>query len=173
MPIDASTPASAGWWLHRLLHRLADQRPRYDALDAYYRGDNGIPVHADKAVRDAYKRLMRMARTNFAELIVEAVRERMKPVAPRPELRVRFSFFLDLVRPDVGFGFPACCFVVPLMRSLASRRRSSPDSWKSPKEGSTRSRDLPLPAIQPKSLLFAKPRASRSCFFRLLCLRDP
>jgi hypothetical protein len=52
-------------------------------LDTYYRGENGIPVHADKAVRQAYQRLMQMSRTNFAELIVEAVRERMKPVAFR------------------------------------------------------------------------------------------
>ena len=75
------------------------------------------------------------------------------PVGPRPELRLRFSLFCDLARPLAGFDFLAGCFAVPLMRSLASRRRSSPDSWKSPKEGSTRSRDLPLPAIQPKSLL--------------------
>lgn len=83
MPIDAATPDTPGWWLHRLLNRLADERGRYDLLDSYYRGENGIPVYSDKAVVDAYRRLMRMARTNFAELVVEAPRERMKPVGFR------------------------------------------------------------------------------------------
>jgi hypothetical protein len=38
---------------------------------------------ASKQVREAYRRLMSMARTNFAELVVEAVRERMQPVGFR------------------------------------------------------------------------------------------
>jgi hypothetical protein len=83
VPIDTQTPASEGWWLRRLLERLADKRDRYNLLDVYYRGENGIPVHADKAVRDSYRRLMRLARTNFAELVVEAVRERMQPTGFR------------------------------------------------------------------------------------------
>lgn len=74
------TPA---WWLHRLLDKLAVQADHCEALDIYYRGENGIPIGADKAVRESYRRLMRMARTNFAELVVEAVRERMKPVGFR------------------------------------------------------------------------------------------
>lgn len=81
--IDAQTPNSPGWWFARLLKRLSAQRDRCDVLDAYYRCENGIPVHADKAVKQAYQRLMSMSRTNFAELVVEAVRERMKPVGFR------------------------------------------------------------------------------------------
>lgn len=83
MPIDTTTPRSPGWWLHRLTTRLAANAGRFEMLDSYYSGTNGIPVHSDKAVRVAYQRLMRMARTNFAELVVEATRERMQPVGFR------------------------------------------------------------------------------------------
>lgn len=81
--IDTDTPNSPGWWLKRLIGRLADRRSGYDMLDSYYAGNNGIPVGADKAIRQSYRRLMGMARTNFAELVVEAVRERMVPVGFR------------------------------------------------------------------------------------------
>lgn len=83
MPIDTTTLNSPGWWLDRLIKKLGARRDRYDLLDDYYTGENGIPVRADKAVREAYRRLMRVARTNFAELVVEAVRERMVPVGFR------------------------------------------------------------------------------------------
>lgn len=83
MTIDATVAGSPGWWLRRLFAELEANRERCDLLDTYYRGENGIPVHANKAVRDAYRRLMAMARTNFAELVVEATRERMSPVGFR------------------------------------------------------------------------------------------
>lgn len=83
MPIDASETRSPGWWLQRLLKRLGENQERYNRLDAYYRGENGIPAHAHKSVREAYRRLMAMSRTNFAELVVEPVRERMIPVGFR------------------------------------------------------------------------------------------
>jgi len=78
---DATTVAaevgSPSWWLIRLIDRLAIQAEAAEHLDAYYQGDQGIPVHANRAVSDAYRRLMTVAPTNFAMLIVEAVRERM------------------------------------------------------------------------------------------------
>lgn len=83
MPIDTSEPKSEGWWLQRLLTRLADRRPHYDLLESYYDGTNVIPVHADRACSDAYRRLMAVSNTNYAELVVEAVRERMQPVGFR------------------------------------------------------------------------------------------
>lgn len=52
-------------------------------LESYSEGTNGIPAFADAAVRDAARRLMTMARTNFAELAIEATRERMKPIGFR------------------------------------------------------------------------------------------
>ena len=83
MAIDTSVAGSPGWWLKRLVGKLADKRSHYDFLEGYYDGRNVIPVHADRAVSDAYRRLMAVGRTNFAELIVEAVRERMQPVGFR------------------------------------------------------------------------------------------
>jgi hypothetical protein len=77
VPIDAQTPNSPGWWLNRLLVKLGERQSRYDTLDAYYCGEISAPANATKTVRQAYQRLMRMAGTNFAELVVEAVRERM------------------------------------------------------------------------------------------------
>lgn len=77
MPIDTTIAGSPGWWLRRLLAKLDERQDRYDLLDAYYTGEQSVPVNATKAVRQAYQRLMALARTNFAELVVEAVRERM------------------------------------------------------------------------------------------------
>lgn len=83
MAIDTTTPNTPGWWLARLLAELNAKRARYELLDSYYRGDQPIPHTSTKAMREAYRRLMALSRTNFAELIVEAVRERMMPQAFR------------------------------------------------------------------------------------------
>lgn len=77
--IDTQTANSPGWWLDRLISALGQRQARYDLLDSYYTGEIGPPVMATKAVKQAYQRLMSMAGTNFAELVVEAVRERMVP----------------------------------------------------------------------------------------------
>lgn len=83
MPIESGVAGSPGWWLRRLVTTLADRRDRYDILEDYYTGEAAVPVSATKAVRQAYQRLMALARTNFAELVVEAVRERMVVVGFR------------------------------------------------------------------------------------------
>lgn len=77
--LDVDTQGSDGWWLKRLHDRLNQVRPGYQLLNDYYTNDVGVPAIATKAVRQAYARLMRMARTNFAELVVEALRERVAP----------------------------------------------------------------------------------------------
>lgn len=81
--IDTSLADSPGWWLKRLLGQLNEKKVRYDLLESYYRGDQPIPIHASKAVRLSYRQLMAMARTNFAELVVEAIRERTLPIGFR------------------------------------------------------------------------------------------
>lgn len=81
--IDTQTPRSPGWWLEHLIKKLGERRDRYDLLDAYYTGEQSVPVTATKAVRESYRRLMAISRTNFAELVVEATRERMVPVGFR------------------------------------------------------------------------------------------
>jgi len=74
---SSAEPDTPDWWVARLMPRLAAQAQRAGVLDSYYRNEYVLPPMC-KAVRDAYRRLMEMARTNFAELIVEAVRERMQ-----------------------------------------------------------------------------------------------
>lgn len=81
--IETSAPLSPGWWLKRLMGELIERRPRYDILETYYEGANGIPAYADAAVRDAARRLMTMSKTNFAELAIDATRERMVPLGFR------------------------------------------------------------------------------------------
>lgn len=84
MAIDTSEALSPGWWLARLMKKLEARRPGYELLESYYTGDAYIaPLNPSKAVREAYRRLMGMSRTNFAELVVEAVRERMNPAGFR------------------------------------------------------------------------------------------
>lgn len=83
MPIDTETVDSPGWWLKRLIVRLSREQPRYDTLDRYYRGENGIPIRSDKATTQAIRRLLAMSRTNYAELVVEALRERVVPAGFR------------------------------------------------------------------------------------------
>ena len=83
MTIDTTEPESPGWWLDRLFKRLAERRTHYDGLDAYYEGRNMAPPTSSREISQAYQRLMAVSRTNFAELVVEAVRERMMPVGFR------------------------------------------------------------------------------------------
>lgn len=83
MPIDAATPRSPGWWLLRLLKRLAEDHPRFQSLDQYYRGLNGIPSLSTKSERESYRRLRAMACSNYPDLIVESVVERMTPLGFR------------------------------------------------------------------------------------------
>lgn len=83
MPIDTETLNSPGWWFARLAKKLAERAPRYELLESYYDGTAGIPVWADKNVRGAARRLLALSRTNFSELVVEAVRERMNPAGFR------------------------------------------------------------------------------------------
>jgi hypothetical protein len=75
VPIDATVPQSPGWWMSRLSDKLIRRRKRIDVLARYYTGDPPLPEGAENA-RDAYAAFQRKARTNFAELIVEALRER-------------------------------------------------------------------------------------------------
>lgn len=78
MAIDIDEPDSPGWWLSKCAKKLEKRHPRLELLNSYVEGDAPIPNDADPAVADAYKRFRRQARTNFAELIVLALRRRIK-----------------------------------------------------------------------------------------------
>lgn len=79
MAIDSSKVGSPGWWLNSLMKRLASNRPRYQKLEDYYCGEPDLPIPYDGSLKLAYKRLISLARMNYAELAVEAVRERLNP----------------------------------------------------------------------------------------------
>jgi hypothetical protein len=84
VPIDTSQPQSPGWWLARLYGRLADPErlKRLNALDAWYRGEPPL-LGMNQVQREATESFRPFARTNFAKLIVEALRERLTPVGIR------------------------------------------------------------------------------------------
>jgi hypothetical protein len=79
---QATIPGSPDWWVARLMPKLAAQAESAWRLDEVYRNEADLPLMCPQ-VRQAYQRLMSMARTNYAELIVEAVRERMNVVGFR------------------------------------------------------------------------------------------
>lgn len=64
------------WWLDRLTHSLDRQRPDLANLRRYLEGDAPLPDGAD-GCREAYKAFQRKARSNYGELVTEAVAERM------------------------------------------------------------------------------------------------
>jgi hypothetical protein len=81
--IDIKTPFSDGWWLNHLASKLKRKIKRYQKLDDYYCGHADFPgasTLTDKRMLSEFTRLKRLARLNFSELIVEAVRERMEPI---------------------------------------------------------------------------------------------
>ncbi|HEX5525158.1 MAG TPA: phage portal protein [Pedococcus sp.] len=82
MLTNATTPNSPEWWLLRLGQRLEDERPGLERLDSYWRGDHPLPFGHRKR-REAYRKFQRMARTNFAALIAEALLERLRVVGFR------------------------------------------------------------------------------------------
>jgi hypothetical protein len=63
-------------WLVRLTKRMDERGQRLANLRSYMDGDAPLPEGA-QGVRDAYKAFQKKARTNFGELIVDAVCERM------------------------------------------------------------------------------------------------
>lgn len=77
MPItDIREPNTPGWWLKRCADKLLGRQKRVQGLIDRLEGNGPLPQVSDN-VREAYKAFQKKARTNWAELIVEAVRERM------------------------------------------------------------------------------------------------
>jgi SPP1 Gp6-like portal protein len=75
---DVDNRGSPGWWLARLFAGLQDKRRRDRLKDLHlrYHGRPPLPEAAD-AAREIFYAFQKKARTNFAELIVSAVSERM------------------------------------------------------------------------------------------------
>lgn len=75
--IESSVVGDAGWWFARLMKQLTDRQGRLDRLNRYYCGDPDLPWGPENC-KPMFRRFQEKARANWAELIVEAVRERMK-----------------------------------------------------------------------------------------------
>jgi hypothetical protein len=70
--------------MDRLARELTNpkRQRRLKLLDDWYAGDPPLPVGAE-AAREAFQAFQREARSNFAEMVVEAPRERMNPIGIR------------------------------------------------------------------------------------------
>jgi hypothetical protein len=104
-------------WLARLTKAMDDRSDRIRLLRSYMDGNAPLPEGAD-GCREAYQDFQKKARTNFGELIVEAVTERMIPAGftmngePKDDDVLRKLWkanrlqigFADVVRDMVGLS---------------------------------------------------------------------
>ncbi|MET1020037.1 MAG: phage portal protein [Microterricola sp.] len=76
MAIDTTIRNSPGWWLQKGARKLEYRQKRLTKLSLYHDGNPPLPSGAE-ASKGAFNDFQKKARTNFAELIVGAVRERL------------------------------------------------------------------------------------------------
>lgn len=69
-------------WRDVLLAELAARQPTLAERFAYYEGDHPLP-RAPRAAREAYARFLRQSRSNWVQLVVDAVAERLQVVGFR------------------------------------------------------------------------------------------
>lgn len=72
----ADIPESPAWWLIRLSRRLRADIDRMNILEDYYVGEHPLP-EGDRQRARIYRAFQRRARSNYAGLVVEAVKERL------------------------------------------------------------------------------------------------
>lgn len=77
MPIDITTPDTPGWWLKRCHTKLEERRRRIQPLYDRYEGNAPIPDSLREAPASA-QRFYKTSRTNLAEMVVKAMRYRLK-----------------------------------------------------------------------------------------------
>lgn len=85
MPIDASVPRSDGWYVMRMQRMLRTHLPRLNRLISYRDGRPPLPEGATDQ-QQAYQAFQQKARSNFAELVGEATRDRMQVTGFRTAL---------------------------------------------------------------------------------------
>lgn len=74
--MDTTTLNSPGWWFRVLAEKMSTRNTALTTLENYMTGNAPLPEGAH-GLRAAYQTFQQKARVNFAELIVEAVQERM------------------------------------------------------------------------------------------------
>lgn len=79
----AETRGTPEWWRDRLAHQLlVKDRPGLFRLDRYYDGDHPLP-HATADAEAEFQRFLKMSRSNWMGLVVDAVCERLEVVGVR------------------------------------------------------------------------------------------
>lgn len=75
-PTEDTSPGSPRWYLSRLTERLLGRQYRYNWLEKYALGHHPFP-NGDKRFVYALSELQRKCRTNYCELVIHAVTQRM------------------------------------------------------------------------------------------------
>lgn len=70
-------PYTPLWWATRLYDRLVERQPQIEVLSAYYRGDHPLPWLPTQ-IQDMARRILKMTRTNYMGLVVDATTERQE-----------------------------------------------------------------------------------------------
>lgn len=64
------------WWLERLEAKLMARKVYVERMNRYYEGDHPLPIVREK-LRQDFLRLLQMSKSNFCEIVVDAVEERL------------------------------------------------------------------------------------------------
>lgn len=75
-------PLSPDWWVARLHKQLTERQPALQELQDYYSGEHPLPHLQEKARRE-FRRLLKMARANYMQLVVDAVVGRLQVMGIR------------------------------------------------------------------------------------------
>ncbi|MFI6444723.1 phage portal protein [Kitasatospora sp. NPDC050543] len=76
MAVDTSVPLSPGWWLARLGNKILSERDELDRLWKYAIGEPDLP-HVPGVAAGEAREWMKVARANWAGLVIDAPAERM------------------------------------------------------------------------------------------------
>lgn len=98
---DSPQVRSDEWWVNRLEREIHDRnsgrsggkswstahvsnrrgtRPGLDLLDAWLRGEPPMPQGRGQEYQDAWRAFLRLSRTNYAELVISSVTDRLVPI---------------------------------------------------------------------------------------------
>ena len=75
--VVAPAVESPRWWVDVLFKRLMARLEDVEFFDAYYRGDHPLPWLAPQA-RTEFRRILKMTRSNYMGLVIDAKAERMQ-----------------------------------------------------------------------------------------------
>jgi hypothetical protein len=74
----SQTPLTPDWWLKRLYDRLKVQRDTFELYDAYYRNEPPRPPWLPEQAKEEFSRLLKLSKSNYMGLVVDAMVERMQ-----------------------------------------------------------------------------------------------